>query len=158
MGEDANRLVKQLETTKQYFEKTASCLDEADSGFAPKPEMMTVAQQVAHAAQTVDWFLEGAFTKEKFNHDFAAMGKEIKAVTSLKAAREWMTKSFSRFIDEVKNKSDAELAKPLADPSIMGPIPRGAIIGGLVDHTAHHRGTLTVYARLLGKTPAMPYM
>lgn len=24
-------------------------------------------------------------------------------------------------------------------------------------HTAHHRGALTVYARALGKTPAMPY-
>ncbi len=25
-------------------------------------------------------------------------------------------------------------------------------------HTAHHRGALAVYARLLGKVPAMPYM
>jgi uncharacterized damage-inducible protein DinB len=26
-----------------------------------------------------------------------------------------------------------------------------------VEHTAHHRGALTVYSRLLGKVPPMPY-
>jgi hypothetical protein len=28
---------------------------------------------------------------------------------------------------------------------------------GSTDHTAHHRGALTVYSRLLGKVPKMPY-
>jgi len=28
----------------------------------------------------------------------------------------------------------------------------------MVEHTAHHRGALTVYSRVLGKVPAMPYM
>jgi uncharacterized damage-inducible protein DinB len=27
----------------------------------------------------------------------------------------------------------------------------------MVEHTAHHRGALTVYSRLLGKVPLMPY-
>ena len=40
----------------------------------------------------------------------------------------------------------------------MGGLPRSAIFGAITDHTAHHRGALTVYARLLGKTPPMPYM
>ncbi|NJL28826.1 MAG: hypothetical protein HC897_13505 [Thermoanaerobaculia bacterium] len=40
----------------------------------------------------------------------------------------------------------------------MGGKPRAAIIGAIVDHTAHHRGTLTVYSRLLGYVPPMPYM
>ena len=39
----------------------------------------------------------------------------------------------------------------------MGGVPRAAILSGITDHTAHHRGALTVYARLLGKTPPMPY-
>ena len=31
------------------------------------------------------------------------------------------------------------------------------IVAAMADHTSHHRGALTVYARLRGKTPAMPY-
>jgi hypothetical protein len=27
----------------------------------------------------------------------------------------------------------------------------------MVEHTAHHRGALTAYSRLLGKVPPMPY-
>ena len=41
---------------------------------------------------------------------------------------------------------------------IMGEMPRYSIIGGVTDHTAHHRGALTVYQRLLELTPLMPYM
>jgi uncharacterized damage-inducible protein DinB len=40
----------------------------------------------------------------------------------------------------------------------MGGLPRYAIVSALTDHTAHHRGALTVYARLLGLVPPMPYM
>ena len=40
----------------------------------------------------------------------------------------------------------------------MGGQPRLAIFGALTDHTAHHRGALSVYTRLLGKVPPMPYM
>ena len=40
----------------------------------------------------------------------------------------------------------------------IGGIPRIAIIGSITDHTAHHRGALSVYARLNGVVPPMPYM
>ena len=33
-----------------------------------------------------------------------------------------------------------------------------AIFSGITDHTAHHRGALTVYARVQGIVPPMPYM
>ena len=54
-------------------------------------------------------------------------------------------------------KSDEELMQLLPVDSIFPSMPRASVIDGLVDHTAHHRGALTVYARLLGKTPEMPY-
>jgi len=37
-------------------------------------------------------------------------------------------------------------------------MPRMAMIGAITDHTAHHRGALTVYARLNQVVPPMPYM
>jgi uncharacterized damage-inducible protein DinB len=40
----------------------------------------------------------------------------------------------------------------------MGGLPKKSIFGGITDHTAHHRGALTVYARLKGIVPPMPYM
>ena len=39
----------------------------------------------------------------------------------------------------------------------VGGAPRLALVTGLGDHTAHHRGVLAVYARLCGRVPAMPY-
>ena len=37
----------QLLASKDFFDRSTRVLDEADSGFRPKPDMMTVAQQVA---------------------------------------------------------------------------------------------------------------
>ena len=39
----------------------------------------------------------------------------------------------------------------------MSGAPRLAVVSGIVDHTAHHRGALSVYCRLLNKVPPMPY-
>jgi uncharacterized damage-inducible protein DinB len=58
----------------------------------------------------------------------------------------------------VASKSDAELRAPLPEGAIMGGAPRMAIFSGITDHTAHHRGALTVYARLKGVVPPMPYV
>ena len=40
----------------------------------------------------------------------------------------------------------------------MPGLPKFTIVPGIDEHTAHHRGALTVYSRLLGLTPPMPYM
>ena len=60
--------------------------------------------------------------------------------------------------DTVNAHSEAEWMALLPAGPIMGGDPRFVIFGALTDHTAHHRGALTVYARLLGKVPPMPYM
>ena len=118
---------------------------------------MTVAQQVAHAAQTLDWFVEGASRPEGFNLDFAAHAKEVAAVTSLAAAREWMDKAYGNAIQFLRRRSPEELARPLPAGPVMGGQPVSEIVWAMVEHTAHHRGALTVYSRLLGKVPVMPY-
>ncbi len=58
----------------------------------------------------------------------------------------------------LSSKSNAELTAPIADRPIMGGAPRMAIISAITDHTAHHRGALTIYARVSGLVPPMPYM
>jgi uncharacterized damage-inducible protein DinB len=39
----------------------------------------------------------------------------------------------------------------------MSGLPKRAILHGMADHTAHHRGSLAVHVRTLGKVPPMPY-
>ncbi|MHC4973888.1 MAG: DinB family protein [Planctomycetota bacterium] len=154
---DANPLVSALRQVKACFDRSTACLDEEDSTFAPVGGTFTVAQHVAHVAQTIDWFLEGAFRPEGFDLDFAAHQAEIGKVTSLNAAREWLDRSTARAIDIFSSKAPDEMAAPIAAGPIMGGAPRSAILSSIADHTAHHRGALTVCARLRGKQPALPY-
>jgi uncharacterized damage-inducible protein DinB len=151
-------LFGQLAAMKEYFDRSTRVLEEGDSAFAPKEGMFTAAQQVAHVAQTIDLFMEGAFAEGGFSMDFETMDKQVRAVTSIAAAREWFERACAAAKAGVDSHSDGEWMAPLAPGPIMGGQPRFIIFGALTDHSAHHRGALTVYSRLLGKVPPMPYM
>ena len=151
-------MLGELGAAKEYFDRSTRVLEEADSAFAPKEGMFTVVQQVAHVAQTIDWFMQGAFAASGFDLDFERMDKNMRSVTSLGAARAWLDKACAEAKAAIEGHTEAEWAEPLPPGPIMGGLPRFAVLGALADHTAHHRGALTVYSRLLGKVPAMPYM
>jgi uncharacterized damage-inducible protein DinB len=150
--------IAELESIEKFFNTSTKELTEDLSTFRPSEGMMTSSQQIAHAAQTVDWFMEGAFRPEGFDMNFEELGKAIDKVTSVAAAREWFKKAIANAKAVIGSKTDADLMAPLAQGPIMGGLPRIAIIGAINDHTAHHRGALTVYARLNGKVPPMPYV
>jgi len=147
----------QLLTSKEFFEPSTRVLDEADSGFRPQEGMMTVAQQVAHTAQTLDWFIEGASRREGFDLDFEKHVKALDAVTSLAAARRMLETAYANAIQFLRSRSPEDLAGPLPPGPVMGGQPISDIVWSMVEHTAHHRGALTVYSRRLGKVPPMPY-
>ncbi len=126
-----NVFSNQLLASKDFFDRSTRVLEEGDSQFRPNEGTMTAAQQVAHVAQTLDWFVQGVSRPEGFDLDFERQAKELAAVTSLAAA--------------------------LPEGPIMGGQPMSNIVWGMIEHTAHHRGALTVYSRLLGKVPPMPY-
>jgi uncharacterized damage-inducible protein DinB len=149
---------RDLTAMKEYFDRSTRVLEESGSGFAPKGGMFTTSQLVAHVAQTVDWFIQGAFNEDGFDLEFERMDKEVREVVSLTAARGWLARAFAAAAKALQDHSEAEWAEPLPEGPIMGGLPRYAVLGALADHTAHHRGALTVYARLLGKVPPMPYM
>jgi uncharacterized damage-inducible protein DinB len=150
-------LAKQLLASKDFFERSTSALDEADSSFRPQPGMMTVAQQVAHTAQTLDWFIEGASRPESFDLNFEKHAKELESVNSLATARQMLAAAYARAVEFVQARSPEQLASPLPDGPIMRGQPVSDIVWAMVEHTAHHRGALTVYCRQLGKVPPMPY-
>jgi len=154
----SQQAIGEVSAAHEYFNRSTSNLTEAHANFVPAAGMMTAAQQVAHAAQTIEWFLEGAFRPEGFDMDFDTHAKIIAGVTSLAEAREWFEKAVEQAKATLAGKSDADLMTPLPPGPIMGGMPRMTMIGAITDHTAHHRGALTVYARLNQVVPPMPYM
>jgi uncharacterized damage-inducible protein DinB len=153
----AKQAVAELSAAHEFFNRSTRNLSEAHSSVMPAAGMMTAAQQVAHTAQTVEWFMEGAFRPEGFDLDFEGLAKAVQACTSLAAARDWLERAMAAAKQRVGTLTDAELLAPLPDGPIMGGLPRMAIFSSITDHTAHHRGALTVYARLQGIVPPMPY-
>lgn len=146
-----------LKTALLYFGRTCSVFKEEDSGFAPTPGQFTLAQHVAHVAQTVDWFVEGAFRPEGFDMDFAVQHAKVRDFTSYQAAMADLARAIDQAAATLDGKSNEEMLAPLPDGPVMGGQPRAGIIAAISEHTAHHRGALAVYARLLGYAPPMPY-
>jgi uncharacterized damage-inducible protein DinB len=153
----AYNFASQLHSSKEFFDRSTRVLEEADSQFRPKEEAMTVAQQVAHMAQTLDWFIDGVTRREGFDLNFEEHAKALAKVTSLAAARKMLDAAYAKAIQFIGSRSPEELAQPLPPGPVMGGQPISDIVWAMVEHTAHHRGALTVYSRLLGKVPPMPY-
>ena len=109
-------------------------------------------------AQTIDWFLAGAFDPNGFDIDFEAHDKEARAVTSIDEARVWFKRAVANALKQLDEKSGEEWSQPLPNGPVMGGQPRFSVFWGIMDHTAHHRGALTVYARTRGKIPPNLYM
>lgn len=150
-------LLMKLETSRTFFKNVMACFSEEDSSFAPKDDLFTVPQQIAHAALTVDWFMEPLATEAGFNMDFESHTQQSKEVTSFDAAMQMLDKSYDDAISLIGGKDESFLMAPLPEGPIMGGAPRLAVVDGIADHTAHHRGSLVVYARMAGKVPPMPY-
>jgi uncharacterized damage-inducible protein DinB len=124
--------------------------------FRPAEGMMTVAQQINHVAHSVDWFREGGFGAG-FDLDFEKFAAINDAAISLNEARAKLDRAYETFIALLTGKSSEELMEPLPPNEIMGQAPRASVVHGCNEHTAHHRGVLSVYLRLVGVTPAMVY-
>jgi uncharacterized damage-inducible protein DinB len=150
-------IVQVLAGMEDWFNRSTRALTEEDSSFAPVPGTFTAAAQVAHTAQTIEWFFEGAFSPQGFDMDFQKHDQAVRGCVSLAAAREWFKKAIESAKACALAHSAAEWEAKMTPNPILGEIPHDKIVGACMDHTAHHRGALTVYARLLGKVPPMPY-
>ena len=80
----AQPALAQLDSAQEFFNRSTRSLTEEHSGVRPAPGMMTAAQQVANAAHTIGWLIEGTFRPEGFDTDFDA---HAKIVEGLRVAR-----------------------------------------------------------------------
>jgi len=152
------RMLNDVKYAKECFDRSTRVLKEEHSGHQPAPDMYTAAAQVAHVALSIDWFIDGATKPTGFNMEFEEHDRQARAVKSLAAARRMSDKAFARLTDFIQSNTQAYLDAPMPEGPIMPGEPRSAIVLGCIEHTAHHRGALTVYSRTLGLTPIMPYM
>ncbi len=151
-------LLAQLNTAEQFFLKTIEGFTQDNALFKPQDDLYTVTAHIDHTAHTVSWFIDGAFRNETgFDLDFEQMIEDSHNKTDFAAAKTRLKEAFADARNIIQAQSDENLMTALPDGPIMGGAPKLAIIPGIVDHTAHHRGALAVYCRLLGKVPAMPY-
>ncbi|MFP6583357.1 MAG: DinB family protein [Candidatus Hydrogenedentota bacterium] len=150
-------LVNQLKASKVYLDRATSALTEDDSTYAPDENSFTAAQQLAHIALTVDWFIEGGFEKG-FDMNFEEHPLQARDVTSIEKARALCTENYDKAISLIGSKTLEQILEPMPEGPIMGGDPKLVVVAGIVEHTAHHRGSLSVYTRLCGKVPPMPYM
>ena len=130
------RLVAELNSALEFFNRSTGNLTEEDSSYTPVDGVFSTAQQVAHAAQTIDWFIDGAFAPNGFDLDFEGHERKVRAVTSLSDARAWLAKSVENALAVVASKTDEEWGQPLPDGPVMGGQPRATIFGAITDHTA----------------------
>lgn len=151
-------LLIELRSSKEFFDRSSGCLGEEHAAFRPTEDALSVAEQIAHVGQTVDWFVEAVNNDGKFDMDFENHMKDVLKTKTVADARAWVDKAYASVISYIENASEDELMTPFPAGPIMGGAPYLSIVGAIVDHTAHHRGALTVYARLQGVTPTMPYM
>ena len=152
-----DQLMQALTSSLQYLERTTSCLQASDGSFRPTEDALTAAQQLAHIGQSTEWLIDGAFSPTGFDMSFAGNLELLEKIESLEEAREILRAAYAKAMERVQSASDEEWNAPLPEGPIMGGLPRHTIIPVIVEHTAHHRGALSVYARLCGHTPAMPY-
>lgn len=150
-------LANELKMSKEFLDRATRSLTEEDSDFTPDENIFTVAVLMAHIGLTVDWYMEGAFGKG-FDMDFESHDLKAQDFTSLEAARKKCDETFQSAIELIGSKSIEELLEPWPEDPIMGTHPKLAVVAGIVEHTAHHRGALGVYTRLRGKVPPLPYM
>jgi hypothetical protein len=101
-----------IKQSLQFFSRTLSVFKEEDSGFAPDPGMFTVAQQVAHVAQTIDWFMAGGFSDQGFDLDFAAHHNAVRRHNSLQESLAWLVKAVDGAAATLATKTPEEMMAP----------------------------------------------
>ncbi len=158
MSTKLESLIQELHESREYFDRSTKPLLEENSSFAPTPEMYTVAQRVAHVARSMESMLEGAFSPDGFDMEMENYEKEIRKVSSLEVARRELEGAYAKADEMLKSKSESEWDEELPEGPMFGGQPRWKVIPAIIEHNAHHRGALTVYTRLIGKKPPMPYM
>ncbi|MFP2927993.1 DinB family protein [Pyxidicoccus sp. 3LG] len=170
---------------RQFFRRTLEAFQEEDADFQPRPGMLSVVGQVHHVIAGLELFLAGVFPlMERFKgREWKSRRGPGQTWLGLEAgftSLEWTKVSNDNLsggdgsssplafalqaFDETMSLA-AELYGQLSREEMLMALPENPIrlrtpqeaLEIMLDHTAHHRGGLAQYARLLDREPKIPY-
>jgi hypothetical protein len=116
--------------------------------FKPKPEMRSFAEQLLHAAGSMEYFT-GPVTGK-------APGSENPPRATYKTKADVVTfvkKEIEEGAAAIKAKGDKGMAELIADPESKQQMHVSDLAYGLIEHSGEHYGQLVVYYRLSGLVP-----
>ncbi|MHA2407319.1 MAG: DinB family protein [Candidatus Ranarchaeia archaeon] len=98
-----------------------------------------------------------AYTRGLATDEWGLVDFSLKKYSTAKAIQNLFLDVLKR-VDDYLNQVTPEMMLDTVDV-LNRPATKGAILAEMIEHTAHHRGQITAYYRLLGVTPAeIPYI
>ena len=114
--------------------------------FRPRDTMRSMMQQIIHIGA-----VEAGVTSGIFENKWDAESVTPPIIDRLERAVEYIGEVRNKTLEWLANCDEAELDRVIKTPrGREGTVASFLLV--LVDHEAHHRGQLVVYARLCGKT------
>jgi uncharacterized damage-inducible protein DinB len=131
--------------------------------FRAAPEMMSVAEQLAHMAANTDWMIRLHTARLTFV-DFAYFQQRIAEASAVQAALVSGGKDAilaalrtegDAFVTFLESLSDETLEQAVSFPPPVQPSTKSRfeMLMSAKEHEMHHRGQLMVYQRVLGMVP-----
>ena len=137
-------IVKHLKISRDFTQKVAEQMPEADYSFKLTPAQMSFGEQMVHLASSGEYFISPILGTKP---------KEAKPASMKKAdVIAFVKTSFDATIEKVSKLTPEQLSKTYKGE---GGIETGfEMLLGLLDHTTHHRASAEMYLRAKGITPA----
>jgi len=159
----SKNLADSFRTVRKNTLTIANEIPEDQYGFKATPDVMSVAEMLAHVAVNPMWQIE--VHSKKIDHlDFAyftartqqATLDEQKLRTKSDIIRA-LTENGERFAAFLESVDDATLAGVVTFPSPVQPSSKSRfeMLLGPKEHEMHHRGQLMLIQRLLGQVPEL---
>jgi uncharacterized damage-inducible protein DinB len=157
----AKQLAESFRTVRKNTIGIANEIPEDKYGFKAVPEVMSVAEMLAHVAVTPMWQIDlhnKRIDRIEFEM-FAARRDETKAAEAalrtkadIIRALEENGEKFARFVEGL-DQATLESTVTFPAPVSSTPKTRFEMLLGVKEHEMHHRGQLMLVQRLLGQVP-----
>lgn len=163
MGHYGGReLAAGFRTVRRNTIQIAEDIPEDQYGFRAVPEVMSVAEELAHIAAATRWHQQlHAVDRKTFVSfdDWAAYAAQARAaeqaLTTRAAILEALRQDGDAFADWLATLTDEELEEQVGFPATVRPASRTRfeMLLGAKEHEMHHRGKLMLVERLIGIVP-----
>jgi len=127
--------------------------DDADMNLRPGPGSMSTAEQINQICSSNN-FLKVLADGEPLSMSAFQRAFEINSVAEAIAALKKMVNEVTIALEMSSQEIWDEVVEPFGPGYRM---TRGQLAYMMLDHESHHRGQLTVYARVAGKVPPVIY-